>query len=88
MVTILERETLRYTEDEASSLRTELRGIVTTLGEIREELATLRTDMVWIKSITEGSCNDIDELKAFKWRTYGISAGISMAVSIGMYFLR
>jgi len=75
-------------EDESSGFRADLREIVSTLGLIREELATLRADMVWVKGITEGVCNDVDELQAFKWKLYGMSAGISLGVSIGMYLLR
>ena len=73
--------------NEICQFRDELRDIAKTLVEIREELATQRTDMVWVKGITEGVCTDIEDLQAFKWRLYGMSAGISACVGVAMRFL-
>ena len=66
----------------------EMHEIIKSLTEIKEELATLRADMVWVKGIVEDVCTDVEDLKAFKWRVYGISLGVSLTVNFGLYFLR
>ncbi len=68
-------------------IRTEIRELLTAMSVIREELAAIRTDILWLKNITGGFQGDIDELKAFRWRVYGVSAGVSAAVSVAMCFL-
>ena len=45
-------------------IRTEIRELLTAMSVIREELAAIRTDILWLKNITGGFQGDIDELKA------------------------
>jgi len=68
-------------------LRDELREVVKSLSTLQSELASLRTDIVWIKNITEDVCIDVDDLMQFKWRICGISAGVSVAISVGLYLV-
>ena len=66
----------------------ELKEIISTLTAIKEELATLRADMGWVKGIVGDVCTDVEDLKAFKWKVYGISLGVSLSVNGLLYFLR
>ena len=45
-------------------------------------LVKVATDVQWIKESLEKMQEDIEELKAFKWKVVGIAIGVSTTVSI------
>ena len=45
-------------------------------------LIKISTDVEWIKDRLKDMQEDIEELKAFKWKVIGIAIGVSTTVSI------
>lgn len=61
---------------------TDHESIYEKLSEIRSDITRINTNVDWIVKRHETVCSDVEDLKKYRWTTYGIIIAVNVAIGV------